>query len=66
MFWDLEIARAALVRRQPVAPAVIGAVEFGTLTTFQKRLYPLMANSSPTLARVFLLQNSKVWFDSSN
>lgn len=66
MSCSLEVARAAMVRRQPVAPMVRRAVELGTLTALQKKLYPLMANSSPTLARVFLLQNSEVWFDSSS
>lgn len=49
-----------------MALMVMRAVELGTLTTLQKKLYPLMANSGPTLARVFLLQNSEVWFDSSS
>lgn len=55
-----------MVLQQPVALTVVGAVELGTLATLWKRLSPLMANSSPTLARVFLLQNSEVWFDGSS
>lgn len=45
-----------MLPRQPVALAVMGVAELGTLTHLQKRLYPLMAKSSPTLARVFLRQ----------